>query len=316
MNPSFLSVVAVIHEQEDLLGLSQKLDQLGKTLSNNFKDFEIILINNLIGTLPDAEIEPLNIETRKNIHLINLSSRSNKNYAILAGLDRANGDYSIILEFQFLEKTEWINELFQKTQEGFDLVYLRAAQPVHYGSSNIMRGIFYGILRNYSDLKIDPLAHDTRIISRRALNSLLRLRENLRYMKPIYSIIGYRSTFLQTETELKNIKESFSDQFKTSLVAITSFTSFLSSVALWIFLSSIVMVIAVIFNAFKVKYTNYDLFGTYHEALSGWAFTVVIISIFFSITSLNLYIVSIYLSNIYQEIKKRPLYIIESIRRF
>ena len=316
MNLSFLSVVSILHDEEELYQLQKKLNHLGQYLLQNFKDFEIILVNNLGVNPPEEAIEKVPIEVRKHIHLINLSSRSNRNFAILAGLDRANGDYSIVLEFPFYENSEFINRLYQKTQEGFDLVYLRGIESVLYGSSNYLRDIFYGILRNYSQLKVDPLAHDTRIISRRALNSLLRLRENLRYMKPIYSIIGYRSTFLQTDKPLWNERESFSEQFKTSLVAITSFTSFLSSVALWIFLFSIVMVITVIVNAVMVKMTNYDLMGTYHEALSGWAFTVVIISVFFCITSLNFYLVLIYLSNIYQEIKKRPLYIVESIKRF
>ena len=72
----------------------------------------------------------------------------------------------------------------------------------------------------------------------------------------------------------------------------------------------------VIVNALSVKFLEVDLFGAQHEALSGWTFLVILISVFFAITCLNLYIMSIYLSNIYQEIKQRPLYIIESIKRF
>jgi hypothetical protein len=66
----------------------------------------------------------------------------------------------------------------------------------------------------------------------------------------------------------------------------------------------------------KVKLTNIDVFGERQPVLSGWSFLVVMISSFFTITCLNLYIMSIYLSNIYAEIKNRPLYIIESVRRF
>ncbi|MEZ4933304.1 MAG: hypothetical protein R2788_14440 [Saprospiraceae bacterium] len=72
----------------------------------------------------------------------------------------------------------------------------------------------------------------------------------------------------------------------------------------------------VIANAVKVKLTNVDFLGTYHEALPGWTFLVVLSSIFFAITCLMLYIMSIYLSNIYQEIKHRPMYILESVKRF
>jgi hypothetical protein len=84
---------------------------------------------------------------------------------------------------------------------------------------------------------------------------------------------------------------------------------------LWIFILSLGILFVVISNTLLVKFTNYDIFGAYHEAVPGWAFLVVLSSTFFAITCLNLYIISVYLSNIYQEIKKRPLYIIESIKR-
>ena len=85
---------------------------------------------------------------------------------------------------------------------------------------------------------------------------------------------------------------------------------------MWIFLFSVLVAGAAIFNAVKVKLTNVDIFGDPQQALSGWAFLVVMISVFFAITCLNLYIMSVYLSNIYSEIKNRPLYIIESVKRY
>jgi dolichol-phosphate mannosyltransferase len=177
--------------------------------------------------------------------------------------------------------------------------------------------IFYFILKKYSQLRIDPWAHHTRLISRRALNSLLRLRENSRYLKANYALVGYQTSFLATDVPLHPEEEtSFGDQFRTALVAVTSFTTFLRSLLLWIFLFSVLVAGVAVFNAVKVKLTNVDIFGDHVETLSGWAFLVVLISVFFAITCLNLYIMSIYLSNIYSEIKNRPLYIIESVKRF
>lgn len=316
MNNSFLSIVGVLNEPHEVHELEQNLLALSKNLFNHFESFELLLVNNIQSSAPAAEISRLPTSVKKNVFLLNLSGKANRNHAILAGLDRANGDYTIILEFRFFKVFETILDLYKKTQKGFDLVYLRNKNPAGRKAS-ILRKWFYFILKNWSNLRIDPQAFDTRIISRRALNSLLRLRENLRYMKPVYSIIGYQADYIEVDIfETGDLSEDFSEQFKTSLVAISSFTTFLRSVSLWIFIFSLAAVLAVIINAIKVKFTGYDLLGIYHEALSGWAFTVVIISIFFSITSLNLFIVSVYLSNIYNEIKKRPLYILESVQRF
>jgi len=315
---SFISVISILHTPEDLRNLKEQLKQLYPVLKDNFSDFEIILVNNGSGNPEIFEIETLAPELKQNIFLLNLSGRVNKNHAFMAGMDRANGDYTVIWETDFYQQPELILEMFSKAQEEhFDILYLKAKSRSSRRRFRLLYKIFYYILKRYSKLKIDESAHNTRIISRRALNSLLRLRENLPYMKAIYSIVGYNTGTLETEIPIQSDRtETFSEKFSTSLIAISSFTTFLRALLLRIFIFSIVFLLAVIVNAVKVKFFGADLFGNTEEALSGWTFLVVLISIFFAITCLNLYIMSIYLSNIYYEIKQRPLYILESIRRY
>lgn len=319
MHNSFLSIVGLIEHGHQVRLLPEYLEAIHGAVAERFSDFEIILVNN---AQPRTEIEEavrrVAPAVQHHVYLLNLSGNTYRNNAVVAGLDRANGDYTIFLEFQFAPQAEQlIVDLYDRSREGFDIVYLQAKQRGNRRRWRPFVGLFYWILRKYSDLRIDPLAHDTRIISRRALNSLLRLRENLRYMKAIYSMVGYQTTHLMVEQPLHEQNDlKFSEQFRTGLVAITSFTSFLRSLMLWIFLTSLAFLAVVIYNAIKVKVDNYDILGNYYKTVPGWTFLVVLISIFFAITCLNIYIVSIYLSNIYQEIKQRPLYIVESVQRF
>lgn len=317
MQNAFVSIIGVVNTRQEAQQLGVYLQNVYAVVAANFRDFELIIVNN---SMYEKEIndtlKSLDEPVRKNVFLLNLSAIVNKNHAMLAGLDRSNGDYTIIFEFDFLHNAHLINELYLKTQEHFDIVYLRA-KTRQVGSQSIFYSLFYYILRKYSDLQVDEKAHNTRIISRRALNSLLRLRENLRYMKAIYAIVGYKNASIDVEQPLtKDLNESFAERFRTSMIAITSFTNFLRSVLLWIFIFSLLFLIVVISNTLMVKFAGHDLFGKEQQAISGWAFTVVLMSVFFAITCLNLYIMSIYLSNIYNEIKQRPLYIIESIKRF
>lgn len=316
MYSTFLSLINVVNNTEESALLPEYLEGIYPVLKDHFSDFEIILVNNLPGRQLDTVITPLPAGIRQHVFVLNLSSKTNKNHAFVAGLDRANGDYTLIFEFDFYQAPELILQLFRRTQDHYDIVYLRAGKRVTKPQFRWLYSLFYGILRRYSSLKIDDKAHDTRIISRRALNSLLRLRENLRYMKAIYSIVGYNTTYIPTEQPLRDEDSGFRERFGASLVAISSFTTFLSSVLLWIFIISLIFLIIVIINALKVKFAGFDLLGNAQEAVSGWTFLVVLMSIFFAITCLNLYIMSIYLANIYHEIKKRPLYIIESVQRF
>lgn len=315
---SFISIIGVIQSPRNIRALPAWLTAVFAELSAHFSDFEFVLINNhCLQSDIDAALQPLPEELRKNIFLLNLSAPVNRDNAILAGLDRANGDYTIIFEFDFSDQPQLITQLWEKSQQGYDVVYLRARERQLSFASKQLYALFYTIMRRYSGLQLDPLAHHSRLISRRALNSLLRLRENSHYLKAIYALVGYNTNFLEVSVPLQpEPGASLGAQFRNSLVAVTSFTTFLRTVLLWIFLGSVIVAGVTIYNAVKVRLTNIDIFGDHHETLSGWAFLVVLISIFFAITCLNLYIMSIYLSNIYTELKNRPPYIIESVKRY
>lgn len=315
---SFVSVVGVIQSHRYIRELPVWLERLYAELTSQFSDFEFVIVNNHCDQQAiDAAINPLPEELRKNIFLLNLSAPVSRDNALLAGLDRSNGDYTAIFEFDFTDKPQYIAQLWEKSQAGYDIVYLRGHERRLPLPHRLLYRMFYAIMQRYSGLRLDPHAHHTRIISRRALNSLLRLRENSRYLKANYALVGYNTAWIDVEEPLHPDPETtFGEQFRTSLVAITSFTSFLRTLLLWIFLFSVIVAGVAIFNAVKVKLTNVDIFGERVETLSGWAFLVVLISVFFAITCLNLYIMSIYLSNIYSEIKNRPLYIIESVKRY
>ncbi len=315
---SFISIIGVIQSPRNIRALPDWLTAVFAELSAHFSDFEFVLINNhCLQSDIDAALQPLPEELRKNIFLLNLSAPVNRDNAILAGLDRANGDYTIIFEFDFSDQPQLITQLWEKSQQGYDVVYLRARERQLSFASKQLYALFYTIMRRYSGLQLDPLAHHSRLISRRALNSLLRLRENSHYLKAIYALVGYNTSFLEVAVPLQpEPGASLGAQFRNSLVAVTSFTTFLRTMLLWIFLGSVIVAGVTIYNAVKVRLTNIDIFGDHHETLSGWAFLVVLISIFFAITCLNLYIMSIYLSNIYTELKNRPPYIIESVKRY
>ena len=314
MHTAFLSIVCQVENGADRHELVSALPELQAWLALNFQDYEIILINNQAESRLAEDLAALSEEVRPHLHLITLSNRTDRNHAWLAGLDRANGDYTLLLETPMIQRTDLLDSLYAESQNGNDIVYLRASKR-NAKQAGLLYRLFYWILRRYSDLEVDELAHHTRLFSRRALNSLLRLRENLRYFKAVFSLVGYRSFAVLSDIPLKSA-ETFQQRFRTSLLAITSYTSFLRVLMGWIFLGSFIFLLIVSSNALLVRFAGMDLTGQSVEAVSGWTYLVLLIAVFFAVTCLNLYIMSIYLSNIYQEIKQRPLYIIESIKRF
>lgn len=317
-NTAFVSLVGVIHTPAEVRQLATWVQGLYNIAQTEFTDYEFVLVNNGVELgLVEQPLRTLPDEVRPHLFLLNLSMAVDRNNALLAGLDRANGDYTVIFEFDFAEQPQLITQMWEKNRTPLDVVYLRARERRISWAQHVLYRAFYAILKRYSGLHLDPWAHHTRIISRRALNSLLRLREQSHYLKANYALIGYNTGYLEVDTPLRGpTDQTFGAQFRNALLAITSYTDFLRTVMLWMFLWSCLGAVVASANAIKVKLTNVDIFGAHHETLSGWAFLVVLISVFFAVLCFNLYLISIYLSNIYAEIKNRPLYIVESVRRY
>ena len=314
IHDKFISVVILL-KLEYLKNINAYLIKVHNVLKNNFSHFEIILVNNCVH--PDIRelTNELAKNIKKNIGVINLSIKINQDNAIIAGFDKANGDYTIVLDLNFSNNPSHIVDLFELSQKNYDIVYLKYKNRFIPKSKIIFYKLFYYFMNKYSDFKIDINIHESRIISRRALNAILSLRENIRYMKGIYSIVGYKTKSIEVDIT-RHEPENYKQQFKSFMIAITSFTGLLNKLFLWIFFISVIFIILVSANAIKVKYSNYDILGNYIDQLPvGWTFTIILLSITFTAISFKLYIISIYLDNIYKEVKHRPIYIIESFQR-
>ena len=111
-------------------------------------------------------------------------------------------------------------------------------------------------------------------------------RENIRYMKGLFSIVGYpiKSIIVDIKT---NESESLRSYVRSSFYAITSFSGILNKLFLGIFLSSLTFVFFVSINALFVKFFSYNLLGFYIKDLpTGWTFIVLLVSITFTLTKL------------------------------
>lgn len=314
MRPTFLSLVFVLDDAADRADLVRGLPELHRHVQTAYRDYEYIVINNRPDWPVAADFKELPTDFLPHLYLINLSSRTDRNHAWLAGLDRANGDYTIPLDARLTNRPTLIDQLFDRAQEGYDIVYLRATSG-RGRSFGWLHGVFHRILRRYSKLDVDPLAHHSRIISRRALNALLRLRESLPYLKAAYSLVGFRAAALPLDEPLSEVPD-FRDRFQAGLRTISGYTTFPRALMGWILVGSLLFLLAVVTNAVMVRFLGHDLFWQPVRAASGWTYLVVLIGVFFATVSLQLYLVSIYLANMYEEIKRRPLYTIESIVRF
>jgi hypothetical protein len=314
MNNNFISVIIVL-KLENLKNIHLYLKNVHSVLKSNFSHYEIIIVNNCVSMDIELLTRKIPSDIKKDIGVINLTRKIEKDNAIVAGFDRANGDYTIVLDFNFDDNPRYIMDLFEKSKENHDIVCLKHKKRYIPKRKIIFYKLFYFIINKFSGFKINMYQHESRIISRRALNGILSYRENIRYMKGIYSIVGYPIKSIKVDIKT-NESESFRDYVKSFFYAITSFSGILNKLFFGIFLSSLIFVFFVIINALFVKFFGYNLLGYYIEDLPvGWTFIILLVSIIFTLTSFMLYLITIYLDIINKEVKGRPIYIIESFQR-
>lgn len=313
MNNVFISLVSVI--ETDIVTLKKFVVETSAILKENFENYEIILINN--GQRIDyyARLKELTDVNLSHFLILNLSKPVEFNNAIVAGLDHSNGDYTVVINSDLTDPPSLIPALYLETQKKFDIVYVRSKNIQLSLFKKIFFKSFYFIMKHFSDLDLDYFSHDYLIISRRALNVILGIREKIRFMKAIYSFVGYKRTFIEVDYVQTKRPFGLFTSLKKSFHIITSYSSILNKLLLVLIFLTISFSFLFSLDAILVKYTGKDIFGTAQQQIPGWTFLVIMMSIMFSFNIIILYILSIFLENIQTELKNRPIYILESVQK-
>jgi glycosyltransferase involved in cell wall biosynthesis len=227
--------------------------------------------------------------------------------AISAGLDLALGDAAIVLDADLQDPPELVPELVARWREGYEVVY--AVRERREGDGWMKRHLaagFYRLLRRLSNVDIPVDVGDFRLVDRRALDAFRSMRERNRYVRGMFSWIGFRQIGVPYRREQRYAGEpkySFRKSLRLAVDGIVSFSDlplrtalvvgFLFSVAS--FVVGIGAIVAKIAGAFVVP---------------GWASLLVVVSFLGGIQLTVIGMTGLYIGRIYEEVKARPLYVI------
>jgi dolichol-phosphate mannosyltransferase len=317
MHEVFLSIVSLV--DPDISLVNKYLKKISQVLQKKFSSYEIILVNCNQETTHRSllkEISLLEDAVLKEVSIYNLSNRTDKSSAIVAGLDNAHGDYVILLDMNLGGETDIIEKLFLETQRNFDIVYLKyEKRRIPLIRKNLIR-FFYFLVNKFSDLELDYRTHSNRIISRRALNRLLMNRGDWNFLTANLSDVGYSSSYLISDISTGREKRPLYDDVRRAVAILMSVTTLFNKLFLYLFFVSLSFSILVIVNALLVRFYGHDILWYPRDYVPGWAFIVVFLAITFNILLVILYFLYIYLTTIYNQVIKKPMYTIESIDKF
>ncbi len=290
------AVLAEFHRR-----LSNTLDQLGLAA-------EIIFVNDGSRDATRQVLEGLR-EQDGRVAIVDLSRNFGKEIAMSAGLDHASGDAVVIIDADLQDPPELIPELVAQWRAGYDDVYARRLS--RDGESFLKRitaHLFYRMLRRFSDVDIPPDTGDFRLLSRRAVDALKQLREQHRFMKGLFSWVGFERKEVVYRRESRaagNSKWNYWRLWNFALEGITSHTTV--PIRLASYLGILVACSAFLYAIFVA----YDKI-VHGNPVAGYPSLMVTLLFLGGVQLITLGVIGEYLGRMFDESKRRPLYFVKS----
>ncbi|WP_431285985.1 glycosyltransferase family 2 protein [Humitalea sp. 24SJ18S-53] len=304
--PALSVVVPAFDEQEVLPAfharLTAAMDAIGL-------DWEVVYVNDgsRDGTLP---LMLALRATDPRVAVVNLSRNFGKEIALTAGLDHARAsDAVVVIDADLQDPPEVIADLVAGWREGFDVVYAQRAE--RHGESWLKRTTaagFYRVMQRIGGKVVLPKdTGDFRLMSRRALDALLQLREHHRFMKGLFAWVGFPSRAViydRAPRAAGTTKWNWWKLWNLSLEGITSFTVAPLKVATYLGLltafGALVYLVVVIVKTV--------MFGA---DVAGYPSLMVVVLFLGGVQLVTLGLIGEYLGRIFNETKQRPLYLVE-----
>ena len=309
MKPIKISVVSPVYLAEELV--NELVRRLHQTLSKLGVGYEIILIDD--GS-PDNSWEQIKLlcETDDKVKGIRLSRNFGQHYAITAGLEKAIGEWVVVMDCDLQDKPEEISALFEKTREGYDIIYARRLFRKDSFLKKTSSKIFYRLFGYLTDSKQDPSIANFGIYNREVIKSILSMKDHVRYFPTMVQWVGFSSAKLDVDHSQRGDGKSSYTWVKLLSLALNNIIAFSDKpLKLTIRLG---FVISLISFSVGVYYLCLYLMGE----IVVLGYTSLVISIWFlsGLIIFILGILGIYLGKTFDRVKDRPTFIIHEKLNF
>lgn len=298
-----LSIVIPVYRAEDCLEELHR--RLVAALTPLTADFEILLIEDCGGDRSWEIISELAHKDRR-VRGFKFARNFGQHYGITAGLDHARGDWVVVMDCDLQDRPEEIPRLYAKAQEGFDVVLALRATRKDPLLKRLSSQIFFRLFRYLSELEYDGDAGNFRIVSRRVVESFREMRENLRLFGGLVTWMGYPSASIAVDHGERYAGESSYTFPKLMRLAVDTIIAYSDKpLRITVKFGLFVSLVSFVFGMYFLVRTL-----VYGQSIAGW--TSLIVSIYFlsGIIISILGVMGIYLGKVFDEVKRRPLYII------
>lgn len=303
-----ISVVIPMYYEEEVAHLCyDRVSTVLKSLSDKY-EYEIIFVND--GS-KDKTLDILEEIAKKDtkVKIISFSRNFGHQAAVTAGIKYITGDAIVIMDADLQDPPELIPEMLKLWEEGNEVIYGKRKTRKGESAFKILTAqMFYSFLNAMSEVEIPKNTGDFRLVDRKVIDVINSLPEHNKFLRGLFSWVGFeQKAFLydRPERKLGTTKYPFKKMFKLASDGILSFSTKPMKIV------GGLGVISILFSISVLIYSLCSYFGQWNNLTPGWTSIMVCITFFAGVQLLSLWVLSEYISRIYDESKGRPEYIIK-----
>jgi dolichol-phosphate mannosyltransferase len=309
MTKKLVSIVCSFRNEE--LTINELINRIDKSLINlNDWEYEIIFVNDYSTDNSIKEIKNF-FNKKYNITLINMSRNFGGHSCRIAGFEYASGEAVIYFDTDLQDPPEIFPELIKKYQEGYDVVHTVRKKRLGETKLKIFATkLAYKIITFLSDINLRGESGDFKLLSRKAINYILKFNESDPYLRGLSVWIGFRQYYYEYTREPRKhgiSKYSMIQAAPEFLRGVTSFSVKPLYLGIILGFFSVFVSFGLIVFSIIAKLLN--------TAVPGVSGILIAISFFSGIIMLNIGLLGIYVAKINNQVMGRPRYIIENIQK-
>ena len=304
--PKLSLVLPVFNEEEAIPELERRLDAFLARLQGVADAWEVIFVDDGSKDRSLALLETMAARDAR-YKIVSFSRNFGHQLAITAGIDRAEGDAVVVMDADLQDPPEIVGDMLEKYRSGFDVVYAmrekRAGETIF---KRISAAVYYRLLNRMLGVAIPVDVGDFRLMSRPVVLTLRALREQHRFVRGLVAWLGFRQTAVIYSRPARfagETKYPLRKMLRFAVDGITSFSIVPLRFATWLGVLAGLVAIGVAGWAFYVK-----LFAS--GVVTGWTTLTMLVAFASSAQLLMTGVLGEYVGRIYEEVKRRPLYVV------
>lgn len=300
-----ISVVVPVYNEEEIIDLF--FDRTSKALDGLVEfDWEIVFVDDGCKDGSYAKLAALAARDPR-VKVLKFSRNFGHQIAITAGVDEARGDCVVVIDSDLQDPPEVIPSMVEEWRQGYDVVYgVRSERDGETAVKLMTASMFYRLLGRVTNVQIPANVGDFRLMSRRVVEQLKLLREKDRFVRGLVSWVGFKQTGVTYHRQARSAgvtKYPLGKMIKFAFDGITSFSTAPLKLATWTGYLAALAAVLYLISVFVQRALGITV--------EGWATIMVAMLFLGSVQLICLGILGEYLGRIFNEVKPRPMYVIE-----